>query len=94
MVDTQGLVNEFEAALEEELQANHLKEQAKQVLEGVKERIEAYASDVGIKQKIIKDAYARFKKYKKNQIDTSSTAQEVLFAIDEYFSTQDTNSSD
>jgi hypothetical protein len=94
MIDIQGLIDEFEAAWEEEEQAEHLKAQAKEVLEGVKDRLNAYASDVSMKKTIIKEAYSRFRKHKKHRIDLSDDAQEAIVAIDEYFAEQEEAPSD
>ncbi len=89
MIDAQGLLNELEAAYEEEEQAIHLKAQAKEVLEGIKERLSDYAGDVGAKISLVKDAYSRFKKHKQHRVDLSDDAREAIVAVDEYFAEQE-----
>jgi len=86
MIDKQELINEFEAAYDEETAANELKNQAKVVMDGVKERLDGYAEEAEVAKKYVHEAYARFKKYKQKKLKASDDdLYSLLEAIDEHF---------
>ena len=86
MIDKQALVAEFEAAWDEETAAGELKNQAKVIMDGVKERLDGLAEETQVAKKYVNEAYARFKKYKQKKLKASDEDfYAIIEAIDEHF---------
>jgi hypothetical protein len=80
------LINELEAAYEEDQQAAGLKSQAKVITDGIKERLQGYAAEAEVAQKYVNEAYARFKKFKQKKLKASDEDfYAIIEAVDEYF---------
>lgn len=85
-ISKEQLINEFEAAWDDETAANELKNQAKVIMDSVKERLEGYAEESEVAKKYINEAYARFKKYKQKKLKASDEdLYAVTEAVDEHF---------
>jgi len=86
MIDRDALINEFEAAWEDEQKAGALKSQAKVIMDAVKERLDDYAEDVEVNKKFVAEAYVRFKKLKQKKFKASDEDYYALIeAVDEHF---------
>ncbi len=86
MIDKDALINELEAAWEEEQKAGALKSQAKVIMDAVKERLDGYAEEVEVNKKFMTEAYARFKKLEQKKLKASDEDYYALLeAVDEHF---------
>jgi len=86
MIDRQELINEFEAAWEDEEKVSALKSQAKVISDSIKERIGDYAESIEVNKKLVAEAYSRFKKLKQKKMKASDEDYYALIeAVDEHF---------
>lgn len=86
IINRQELINELDAAYDEESSAKALKDQAKVIMDKVKERLDGYAEEVGVNKKYVNEAYTRFKKFKQKKLKASDEDfYAIIEAVDEHF---------
>lgn len=86
MIDKESLINELEAAWEDEEKALALKTQMKVITDSIKDRLADFATESEISKKLMNEAYSRFKKLKQKKLNASDEDYYTLMeAVDEYF---------
>jgi hypothetical protein len=84
--DPQEMLNEFEAAYDEELAIAKLKNQIKVHTDFIKERLTDFASGYSIDMKILRKAWMRYKELKQEKFDPSDEIfYSAMAAVDEFF---------
>lgn len=85
-LDPQELLNEFEAAYDDEVKVSALQSQIKVLKDGISDRLEDFAGDIEANKKFVKEAYARFKKLKTGKLKaTDEDYYALMEAVDEFF---------
>lgn len=90
-LDPNELLNEFEAAYEDDQKVSMLQSQIKVLKDGIKDRLEDFAGDIEANKKYVNEAYTRFKKLKTGKLKaTDEDYYALMETVDEFFIEEDT----
>lgn len=88
--DPQTMLNEFEAAWDDELSINNYKAKIKYHQDCIKERMNDFSAGYSIDKKILSKAYGRFKELKLEKFDPNDeTYYSAIAAVDEFFAEEE-----
>jgi hypothetical protein len=85
-LDTNAMLNEFDAAWEDQSNIGRLQEQIKVIKASIKERFKAFVSEYNVEDDIINDAWTRYLKLKAHKANPSDeNYYAAMAAVDSKF---------